>query len=278
MPMNGSSQNNDWLGLANRVCVVTGAASGIGAETARQLSLAGAYVALLDRNFHGCAAIADEIVERGGRAIAIAADVTRTSDLQGAATKVANELGPCEILVNNVGVLTAAALVSIEVDKWDQTISTNLTGSLICTQTFVKQMIENDGGGSIVNVSSIAAEQPFSNGGAYSVSKAGLSMLTRVLSVELKQHRIRCNGVAPAFVRTALSDSVYRDPAVVKKRAEMVPVGRIGTPFDIANVIAFLASDRSSYINGQQILVDGGLTQALMDTVPRPGFDSRADE
>ncbi|SOE90614.1 NAD(P)-dependent dehydrogenase, short-chain alcohol dehydrogenase family [Burkholderia sp. YR290] len=259
-----------WLDVTGRVCVVTGAASGIGAEAARQLAAAGAHVAILDRDRKGAMTLAAEIAGTGGRAIGIEADVACVEQIQTAADSVKRELGACRILVNNAAVLSAHGLMDVNLEAWSDQIAVNLTGALLCTQAFARQMIDHGQGGSIINVTSITGQQPMAFGGAYSVSKAALSMLTRVLTMELASHRIRSNAVAPALVRTPLSEAAYSNPEIARKREEMVPIGRISSPCDIANVILFLASDRSSYINGQEVLVDGGLTQTLMGMIPRP--------
>ena len=259
-----------WLGIEGRVCVVTGAGSGIGAEAARQLAAAGAHVALLDRDREGAVSVAAEITAAGGRAIGIQADVTRVGEIAAAAGRVEQELGACQILVNNAAVLSGDGLMDVKLEKWNDLIAVNLTGALLCTQAFARQMIKKGRGGGIINVTSIAGQQPMPYGGGYSVSKAGLSMLTRVMTVELAGYQIRSNAVAPALVRTALSESAYRNPDIARKREQMVPASRISSPHDLATIILFLASDRSSYINGQEILVDGGLTQTLMGLIPRP--------
>lgn len=264
-----------WLGLAGRICVVTGGGSGIGAETARQLAAAGATVAVLDRNEQSVADVAGQIVSQGGRALGIAMDVTHEDTVAEAAARVQSEFGACEILVNNAGILHGGELMSLALEKWNQLISVNLTGALACVQAFGRQMITAGCGGSIVHVASIAGHYPMPYGGAYSVSKAGLMMFSRLLTVELAQHGIRSNVVSPALVRTPLSEVAYRDADIAGKRAKMVPVGRIGDVAELAATILFLASDRASYINGQEILVDGGLSQTLMSLIPRPGFEKQ---
>lgn len=265
-----SIDSAEWLGITGRVCVVTGAASGIGAEAARHLAAAGSKVALLDRNRNGVIAVAAEIENAGGRAIGIEADVTRFDQIAAAAETVKQELGACQILVNNAAALSAEGLMDVSLDNWNSQMAVNLTGALLCAQVFAHQMIEHGQGGGIINVTSITGQQPMPFGGAYSVSKAALNMLTRVLTMELSSHAIRSNAVAPALVRTPLSEAAYSNREIAQKREQMVPAGRISSPHDMANVILFLASDRSSYINGQEILVDGGLTQTLMSMVPRP--------
>lgn len=275
------SHSDDWLGLAGHVCVVTGAGSGLGAGAARALAAQGAYVAVLDRNGPAAAAVAIDIERQGGRAIGVIADVTDEDAVVAAAEQVLQELGACHVLVNNAALVlgSTGSLMDADLMQWNQMLAVNLTGSLICTRAFGRHMMTAGRGGSIINVSSICGHLPRPNGGAYSPSKAGLMMMTRMLAVELAAHRIRCNSVSPAWVRTPASEATYSDPVLGEQRRHMVPTGRISGVEDLGNVIAFLASDRASYINGQDILVDGGLSQTLMNILPKsvkPGSSTTA--
>ena len=258
-----------WLGLAGRVCVVTGAGSGIGAETARQFAAAEALVAIFDIDGASATAVAAEIERSGGRAIGLQADVGQPESVAAAAAKVQAELGPCRILVNNAAARHKDALLDISLAAWNRVLGVNLTGALICTQAFAPQMIAAGCGGSLVHVSSIIGHHPQSNSGVYGVSKAGLAMLSNLLTVELGQHGIRSNVVSPGFTRTPANEAAYRDPETAASRQRMIPIGRVATPTDLAHVIVFLASDRAGYIDGQDIEVDGGLGKTLMNQVPR---------
>lgn len=260
-----------WLGLGNRVCVVTGAGGGIGAEIVRQLVDAGARVALLDRNEETLSDVIAGLGEGAGRAIGLACDVTSAASVQAAADRVQAAWGPATLLVNNAASLYADALMDIALDKWNQLLAVNLSGYLLCSQVFGRQMIAS-GGGAMVHIASISASIPQPYSGAYSVSKAGVKMLSQLLAVELGEHGVRSNVVSPAMIRTPMSEGIYKDAAVRRRREEIVPAGRISTPADIAGAVLFLASDRAGYISGQEILVDGGLTQAWLSLIPRPGF------
>ncbi|WP_028998811.1 SDR family NAD(P)-dependent oxidoreductase [Azohydromonas australica] len=272
-----SSQPQAWLDLSGRVGVVTGAGRGIGAEAARQLASAGAAVAVLDCDAVAAADVAGEIERRGGRAVGIAADVSREDEIRAACTQVRQELGSCDVLVNNAALVGyAGPLMDGDLAQWNRMLSVNLTGALLCTRAFGAQMIAGGRGGSIINVASICGHLPLPSGGAYSVGKAGLMMLARMLALELAQHGIRCNSVSPGLVRTPATEAAYDDAAVASARQQMVPVGRVAGPQDLADVIVFLASSRSGYINGQDILVDGGLSQTLMGLVPKPTQPMRA--
>jgi NAD(P)-dependent dehydrogenase (short-subunit alcohol dehydrogenase family) len=268
-----NSESTQWLGLAGRVCVVTGAGNGIGAETVRQLSLAGALVAILDRDGGAAAAVASAIERTGGRAIGVEADVSHSGSVSAAAEQIQSAFGPCQVLVNNAAaVLKADSLMRVDIETWNQSLAVNLTGALICAQAFAAQMINARHGGCIVNVASINGHYPFPNAGGYSVSKAGMLMMSRVLALELAPHGIRSNVVSPGFTLTTRNEKAYGDPDIAAGRRRLVPSGRIGESLDMANAIVFLASDRASYINAQEILVDGGLSQTVMTHVPRPGI------
>lgn len=275
MDKRSDTVDTTWLGLNNRVCVVTGAGGGVGSDIARALAAAGASVALLDRDEAAAAAVAAAIASTGGRTISIGCDVALPSSVATAAQKVANELGPCEVLVNNAATISAGAIMEIDLDRWNQLLAVNLNGYLLCAQAFGRQMSEH-GGGSLIHVASISGSHPQPYSGAYSVSKAGVSMLSRLLAVELSGQSVRSNLVSPAMIRTPLSEGFYSNTDILQKREGIVPAGRISTPQDIADTVLFLASERSSYINGQDILVDGGLSQAWLSMIPRPGFDKES--
>jgi NAD(P)-dependent dehydrogenase (short-subunit alcohol dehydrogenase family) len=261
-----------WLGLTDRVCVVTGAGGGIGSELALQLLAAGAKVALLDRDAPRLAQMSERLGEHAGRVLTIACDVTDAQSVQAAALQVEKAWGPAALLVNNAASLYAGALMDIAVDKWNRLLSVNLTGYLLCAQAFGRQMMAS-GGGSMIHIASISASIPQPYSGAYSVSKAGVKMLSQLLAVELGEHGVRSNVVSPAMIRTPMSEGIYQDPGVRTRREQIVPAGRIGTPADIAGAVLFLASDRASSISGQEFLIDGGLTQAWLGLIPRPGFE-----
>ena len=257
-----------WLGLAGRVCVVTGAGSGIGAETARYFALAGGHVAVLDRDAGAAAQVAAGIEADGGRAVAVGVDVSDPQAVNAAADQVAQALGPCRVLVNNAAVRNGDLLLDIGLEAWNRVMAVNLTGALLCTQAFARQMIASGLGGSLVHVSSITSHNPQWHHNAYTVSKAGMVQLSLGLSLELAPHGIRSNVVSPGFTRTPANEHSYRDPQVHATRKGLIPAGRIGTPLDLAQVIAFLASDRADYVSGQDVVVDGSFVNSLMSHVP----------
>lgn len=257
-----------WLDLSGRVCVVTGAGSGIGFAVAEQLLQAGMRVAMLDKNIEGCEPLIDLYKEH---ALAVSADVADEAAVNGFFSQVKTQFGNIYGLVNCAGFVRPAGLVDVEIDEWNAVINTNLTGALICARNAIPQMIEN-GQGSLVHISSVAALYPQTWSGAYSASKAGVTLMSRQLAAEHGANGIRSNSICPGMIRTALSEKFYLVPGIEDKRKAMTASRRIGKPADIANTAAFLLSERSSYINGTELTVDGGMGSMLMDLIPRPGF------
>lgn len=263
----------DWLGLSGKICVVTGGGGGIGRATGTGLADVGAAgVALLDNNLANAEASAEQVRAKGARAIAIQCDIADSASVRASADRVAAELGPVDVLVNNAGILRAGPLASLAEAEWHALMNVNLTGYLLCAQAFGAGMRER-GRGALVHIASIAATNPQPWSGAYSVSKAGVHMLSRQLAYEWGPHGVRSNVVSPAMVRTPMSESFYTTPGVTEARSAMAPLRAISAPVDIANAVIFLASQRASYITGQEILVDGGVSHTLMGLMPRPGFE-----
>lgn len=270
-PSAASPINNDWLGLAGKVCVVNGAASGIGAAIATALAEAGAHVALLDRNVQGCETLQAQLAHFPGLRLSLGCDIADESQVRTAAEAVANELGACGALVNAAGILRSVNLADIELADWNALLAVNLNGYLLCAREFGRQMRAQHHG-SIVHISSIAAHHPQPYSGAYTPSKAAVSALSQQLAVEWGPHGVRSNCVAPGMIRTALTAAYYEYPGITEARESFTATRRIGTPEDIANAVLFLLSDRASYISGSEMAVNGGLDCMLMGKIPRPGF------
>ena len=263
----------DAFGRSGRVCVVTGSASGIGRAIAVALAGEGARVAILDCNAQGSAATAVEITRAGGQATAIDCDTSELASVRSAAERSAAAFGPCDVLVNNAGVLRPGPLETLTLGEWNKVLAVNLTGYLLCAQAFGAQM-RTHGKGAMVHAASIAANYVTAFSGAYSVAKAGLTMLSRQIAVEWGPHGIRSNVVHPGLILTPMSQAFYDQPGTTERRSQAVPSGRIGLPEDIAQAVLFLASERSAYIDGQEITVDGGFTRMLMGLIPRAGYEA----
>ncbi len=268
-----SAPDSSWLGLTGRTCVVTGAASGIGAAVARGFASVGAKVALLDRDLEGAEKNAETLRAKGAVASAFACNVADAASVRRAADAVRAAFGRCDALANNAGFLRAGALDEVSLDDWNAVLAVNLTGYLICAREFGRDMLAN-GKGSLVHVASIAGRQPQTRSGAYSASKAGVLLLSKQLAAEWGPRGVRSNAVLPGMIRTALSAKFYEEPGFEARRAAMTASRRVGEPIDIAEPVMFLASDRSAYVNGAELVVDGGLDCMLMDMVPRPGFNA----
>jgi NAD(P)-dependent dehydrogenase (short-subunit alcohol dehydrogenase family) len=269
--MSTQREQHDWLNLSGRVAVVTGAASGIGAAIAEGFANAGAKVAVLDRDGEAATKAAARLAEAGARAVAFTCDVTDQNTVRSVAAEVRARLGTCDILVNNAGILRAGPLESVSIERWNEVLAVNLTGYLIAAQAFGPDMIKA-GRGSIIHIASIAGTNTQPRSGAYSASKAGVLQLSKQLAVEWGPHGVRSNAIQPGLIRTPLSAAFYENKEFEEKRKALVPSRRIGEPDDIAQVALFLASDRAAYVNGAEILVDGGLNTVLMEMVPRPGY------
>jgi NAD(P)-dependent dehydrogenase (short-subunit alcohol dehydrogenase family) len=263
----------DWLNLSGRVAVVTGGGGGIGRATAASFARAGAKVAIIDRDEKGLETTRAELRALGADPVVVPCDTTDEKSVAAAATAVETSLGACGILVNTAAILRSGGLDALSLAEWNTTIAVNLTGYFLCAQMFGQQM-RKLGRGSLVHVASVAASNAQGFSGAYSVSKAGVVMLSRQLASEWGPHGIRSNVVSPGLVVTPMSQQFYDTPGVTERRTAVIPMRRIGAPQDMADAILFLASDRASYVNGDEIVVDGGFTRTIMNLVPRPGHGS----
>lgn len=270
--MANAKNPSDWLGLSDRVCVVTGGGGGIGRAVALSLAEAGARVAVVDRDERGLETTRAELAKLGGDHVVTTCDTSSLDSVTAASAIIEKALGPCHVLANTAAVLRPGALDALSLAEWNTVLSINLTGYFICAQVFGKPMRAHRRG-SLIHVASIAGSHPQGQSGAYSVSKAGVISLSQQLATEWGPHGVRSNVVSPGMVITPMSQAFYDTPGVTERRSGVVPLRRVGMPRDIADAILFLASDRSAYVNGDEITVDGGYTRMLMNLVPRPGFE-----
>ena len=241
--------------LSGRVALVTGGGRGIGREIALELARAGADVAV---NYHAdpgqARATAADIEALGVRAMAVAADVGDAAAVRRMVDEVTAAFGSLDILVNNAGVQTWTPFLDVTESEWDLVIRTNLKGCFLCTQTAARAMSR---GGAVVNIGSGCNKVPFPGLAAYTASKGGIEMLTKVAAVELGPRKIRVNCVAPGAVE--IERTRLEVPDYAGTWGAVTPLGRVGQPEDIARTVRFLASDDSAFITGQTIWVDGGL-------------------
>jgi 3-oxoacyl-[acyl-carrier protein] reductase len=244
-----------------RTAIVTGGARGIGAAIAARLAADGMAVGVLDLDEAGAKSTAGTLVEGGGRAVGIAADVADAASVQAAADRVATELAPPTVVVNNAGVTRDNLLFRMTEDDWDTVMGVHLRGAFLVTRAAQKHMVDA-GFGRIVNVSSTSA---LGNRGQanYSAAKAGLQGFTKTLAIELGKFGITANAVAPGFVATEMTRATAKRMGItfdeyVQRAATGIPVGRVGRPEDIAHVVSFLVSERAGFVSGQVIYAAGG--------------------
>jgi len=249
----------NYLDLTGRVALVTGASSGIGAATASVLADLGAIVALgYHQNEEGANQVLDQIMKEGGKALAICADMRRAADISSLVKRATDEFGPIDILVNNAGSLVQRqAIRELTPERWNEIMNLNLTSVMLCSQAVATSMIERKRG-AIINIVSIAGRTGGGPGAAaYSVAKGGLITFTKSLAKELAPHGVRVNAISPGVIDTPFHQ-VFSTPEMIRNFVMTIPLGRLGTPLECAKVIAFLASDASSYIVGETIEVNGG--------------------
>ncbi len=250
--------NTSYLSLEGKVAIVTGASRGIGKETALILADAGADVAIASRTKADLEIVAEEIRALGRKALVVPAHNREVADLKRLVETVANEFGHIDILVNNAATNPGMGLlVDQEERMYDQIMNTNLKGYTILSQLVGKIMMQQ-GAGTIVNVASVAGLVAGPYLGLYSISKAGVLMLTKSMAKEMGPYGIRVNALAPGVVQTKFSTALWTNKEVLKRTEEHTPLRRIAQPEEAARVVLFLASDASSYITGQTIVMDGG--------------------
>lgn len=241
--------------LQNRTALVTGASRGVGKGIAIELARAGCNIAV---NFYGEPAGGTQTVKElkalGVEAFELNADVGNSAAVGKMFEEILAHVPRLDILVNNAGIQTSAPLLDVNEADWDRVINTNLKGTFLCTQRAARHM-KDHGGGAIVNIGSGCSKHPFPRLIAYTASKGGIEMFTKVAALELGRYSIRVNCVAPGAI--VVERTLQDDPDYAKTWAEATPLGRAGTPADVGRAVAFLASDQASYISGQTIWVDG---------------------
>jgi NAD(P)-dependent dehydrogenase (short-subunit alcohol dehydrogenase family) len=241
--------------------MITGAAIGIGAAIATLLASRGYRVVLLDRDGNAAARTASGLPG----ALALAADVTDEADV----ARAFDSLGFVpDLLINNAGIVRFGLLADQSVDDFRRVIDVNLVGAYIVARAAVQRMLPR-GSGHVISLTSINAYSPGPGAGAYPASKSGVLQLMKQFALEYGEQGIRFNSIAPGFIDGGMSAPIYADPTVRAARAGGVPLKRLGTPEDIAEAVAFLDSAAGGYINGHDLVVDGGVTHAVLKSLPR---------
>jgi glucose 1-dehydrogenase len=245
--------------MSAKTVLITGGAKGIGLAIARQFVSEGANVAIADVDE---AAGAKCVEEFGKQSVFIKADVSKTADVQNLVATAIKTFGSIDVLINNAAVVHAAEFLDLTEADFDRVIGINLKGAFMVGQTVAKQMVKQvDSGakpGAIVNMSSVNAVFAIANQVPYSVSKGGVSQLTKVMALSLAPYGIRVNAIGPGSIMTDMLASVNSNPEAKARILSRTPLGRIGEPSEIATIASFLASDAASYITGQTIFADGG--------------------
>jgi NAD(P)-dependent dehydrogenase (short-subunit alcohol dehydrogenase family) len=245
--------------FAGRVGLITGAGSGIGRATARILAERGGAVVAADVNRVAAEETAAAIRAAGGRAEASGCDVTRADDVDAAVALARRAFGRQDVVVNCAGILRVAPLEDTSEKEWDEVLSVNLTGAFLLTRAALRALREQ-GGGAIVHIASRAALRAKEGHGAYSAAKAGILQLTQMAAVEGARHGIRVNCVCPGFIDTPMTRGMYDMESTIAAWKDVCPLGRAGTPDDVAKAMLFLASDDAGFITGIALPVDGGRT------------------
>ena len=242
--------------LQNKVALVTGGAQGIGKTISEELVRNGAHVVLGDVNLEGAQATAEAINNNGGSASAVKIDVSNPAEVKQVFDSILKDKKPIDIMINNAGITRDGLMVRMKEADWDRVLNINLKGTFLCSQQAAKQMMKQKSG-AIVNIASIVGVMGNFGQANYSASKAGVIGLTKTLAREVASRGIRVNAVAPGFIDTEMTRIL--DESVRQKLIEQIPLAKLGLPEDVARCVAFLVSDRSSYITGQVINVNGGM-------------------
>ncbi|MGH9502535.1 MAG: 3-oxoacyl-[acyl-carrier-protein] reductase [Terriglobales bacterium] len=242
--------------LSGRVALVTGASQGIGRACALKLARSGAAVALAARSQEKLQALGAEITASGGQAAVFPMDVSDEEQIKSAFKAVVAQLGKVDILVNNAGITRDQLVMRMKRADWDAVLNTNLTSAYLCTQQAIGSMLKQRWG-RIINITSVFGQTGQAGQANYAASKAGLIGLTMAIAREVSSRNITCNAVAPGFIETAMTSGLGDE--FTQTAVKMIPLARVGAPEDVANAVAFLASEEASYITGHVLNVNGGL-------------------
>ena len=248
------------ISLAGKTALVTGGGRGIGKAIAKRFAAAGANVVIASRKLENLQATAEELAGLPGRVIPLACHVGRLDQVEPLIRETQSQLGPVDILVNNSATnLGQGPSLAVTDEMLDKMVDVNIKAAIRLVRLTVPKMIER-GGGSIINISSVAGIEPQPEGLLYSFTKAGLIMMTRSWAREFGPHGVRCNAIAPGLIQTDFSEHFWKNEAYLSHLQQTQPIRRIGQPDEIGFAALYLASDEASYVTGQVFVVDGGMT------------------
>ncbi|MBN3033078.1 MAG: 3-oxoacyl-[acyl-carrier-protein] reductase [Candidatus Saganbacteria bacterium] len=242
--------------LKDKVAFVTGSAQGIGKAIAAAFAKEGANVVISDINLELAQQTAKEIAALGVKTLAIKTNVADAADVDNAVAEIVKAMGRIDILVNNAGITKDNLLIRMKKEEWDAVLAVNLTGVFNCTKAAGTLMMKQRYG-KIINIASIVGQMGNFGQANYAATKGGVIAFTKTVAKELSSRGVNCNVIAPGFIRTAMTDKLSED--VKKKMLEQIPLGKLGTPDDIASAALFLAGPESDYITGQVLAVNGGM-------------------
>jgi len=254
------------MSLEGRVALVTGSSSGIGQAIAVKLAQAGAKI-VIDYISHseGAEQTLRQVEAAGSRAILVKADVSQVADLRSLVDRGWESFGSVDILVNNAGMEKKADFCDVAEEDYDHVLAVNLKGPFFLAQAFVRRLRAAAKAGRIINISSVHQDMAFPGFSTYCLSKGGLRRLTRDLAVELGPEGFTINNVAPGAIATPINKSLLEDKPKLDALLGKIPLGRLGCPVDVANLVAFLASDEAAYVSGATFTVDGGLSRSYRE-------------
>lgn len=245
--------------LSGRTALVTGASQGIGRACALKLAQRGATIAVAARNEEKLSEVVREIASQGGNAAAFAMDITDEEQIKSAFKAALGQFGKIDILVNNAGITRDQLVMRMKKADWDAVLNTNLTSAYLCIQQIIGSMLKQRWG-RIINITSIFGQMGQAGQANYASSKAGLIGLTMAIAREVGSRNITCNAVAPGFIETAMTSGLSEE--LRQAALKNIPLGRLGTPEDVASAVAFLASEEAAYITGAVLNVNGGMFMA----------------